>query len=380
MTSPQYETLHSQELFLKAESTLQAIQEIPSLKHTPILDRLERERDIALDNCMKRCLEGLEDSSRNRITAEFFEFGPLGRIQSDESVTEILVMAPDSIWVERLGHLERLPDRFLNRITYRGCFNRILRAAKSNVDETKPFANGRWLDFRVHVAGAPIVGDLPCLTLRRVRNRRWTLEELHAAGWATERGVQQIRELVTRRQNVLVIGATGSGKTSALSAAMHEAAEHERVLILEDTDEIPVPTPASLKLLTKIARHSEDTEIGLGDLLKQSLRMRPDRLVMGEVRGAEAKDLLMAFATGHEGCWGTLHASNAREALLRLEMLVQMGAPQWTAATVRALIHSSIHYIVTVDRTKDGKRRLASISKVASLEEMGFCFSTVYQA
>ncbi len=373
-------SLQSADLLQHAERTLQAIQEIPSLKHTPILDRLERERDVALDNCLKRCLENLDEPSRARIVGEFFEFGPLGRVQTDESVTEILVMAPDSIWVERGGRLERLGDRFLNRITYRSCFNRVLRAAKANVDETKPFANGRWSDFRVHVVASPIVGDFPCLTLRRVRNRRWTLEELLASEWANERGIQQVRELIAKRQNVLVIGATGSGKTSALSAALNEIAEHERALILEDTDEIPVPTPASLKLLTKTARHADDTEIGLGDLLKQSLRMRPDRLVMGEVRGAEAKDLLMAFATGHEGCWGTLHAANAREAMLRLEMLVQMGAPQWTAATVRALIHSSIHYIVTVDRTKDGKRRLASISKVASLEEMGFCFSTVYQA
>lgn len=373
-------SLLSAELFQKAENTLQAIQDIPSLKHTPILDRLERERDVALDNCLKRNLADISDTDRTRVIGEFFEFGPLESLRFDDQVTEILVTGPESIWVERGGRLNRHRDRFLNRITYRGCVNRILRAVKANVDETKPFANGRWSDFRVHIAGSPIVGDLPCLTLRRVRSRRWTLEELQSAGWANDRGIQQIRDLIAKRQNVLVIGATGTGKTSALSAALNEIAECERVLILEDTDEIPVPSPASLKLLTKVARHSDDTEFGLGELLKQSLRMRPDRLVMGEVRGAEAKDLLMAFATGHDGCWGTLHASNAREAMLRLEMLVQMGAPQWTAATVRALIHSSIQYIVTVDRTIGGKRRLASISKVASLEELGFCFSTVYQA
>lgn len=373
-------SLYCPTLFAQAEATLQAIQEIPSLKHTPLLDRHERERDVALENCLKKNLVGMHEDQCSRITDELFEFGPLMNLRNDESLTEIVIMGPDSIWVERNGRLERHTDRFLNRITYKNCMNRVLRSAKSHVDETKPFANGRWEGFRVHIVGAPIVSDLPCLTLRRVRNQRWTLSDLAELGWATERGIQLIKELVETRQNVLVIGATGSGKTSVLSAALNEVSSHERVLTLEDTDEIPLPTPVSLKLLTKVPKHSEDTEFLLGDLLKQALRMRPDRLVMGEVRGAEAKDLLLAFATGHNGCWGTLHAANAREALLRLEMLVQMGAPQWSTATVRALIHSSIQNIVTVERTETGKRRLCSISKVASLEEMGFCFSTSYQA
>jgi pilus assembly protein CpaF len=188
-----------------------------------------------------------------------------------------------------------------------------------------------------------------------------------------------LRRLVEQRKNVLVVGSTGSGKTSALSACLREIREAERVLILEDTDELPLPNAVSAKLLSKISRSPEDVAFDLGELLKQSLRMRPDRLVMGEVRGSEAKDLLMAFATGHTGCWGTLHAATPREALLRLEMLVQMGAPQWTTSTVRSLIHASIGAIVVVGKDANGKRRLDSIHQVASLEEIGFCFSAVYQ-
>jgi pilus assembly protein CpaF len=373
-------SLYDAKLFGEAELALQAIQDIPSLRHTPILDRHERDRDTALELCLKKSLDILSEAERKRITDEFFEYGPLMKLQDEEAVTEIMIMGPDSIWVERQGKIERHNDRFLNRITYRSCLNRILRASKAYVDEARPFANGRWDNFRIHAVGAPIVFDLPCLTLRRIRHHRWTLQELADAGWTNSRGARILREVIGDRQNVLVIGATGSGKTSVLSAAINEVRDRERVLILEDTDEIPIPNSVSIKLLTKTPKHSDDTGYQLGDLLKQALRMRPDRLVMGEVRGAEAKDLLLAFATGHNGCWGTLHALNAREALLRLEMLVQMGAPQWTTQTVRSLIHSSIHYILNVEKTPEGRRRLNSINKVASLEEVGFCFSTIYQA
>lgn len=372
-------TLFDSTLFQLTEATLQAIQDIPSLKHTPVLDRINRERDVALETCVAKATDGLNSDHKRRIQRELFEMGPLHSAIEDEAVTEILVVSPEKIWVERNGKLTPHTDRFLNRTTFRGFVSRLAREARTNTDDTQPFANGRWRDFRVHVVGSPIVYDTPNISLRRIRNRRWTLDELQASEWVDRTGRQLLESIVKQKSNVLVVGATGSGKTSALSACLNAMTELERTVLIEDTDEIACPNDASTKLLSKPCRIAGDTEFGLGDLLKQTLRMRPDRIVMGEVRGGEAKDLLMAFATGHRGCWGTLHAANPREALLRLEMLVQMGAPQWTTSTVRSLIHSSIDYIIVTEKDENGKRRLGGVHQVASLEDVGFCFSTVYR-
>jgi pilus assembly protein CpaF len=377
-TSDEY-TLFNEELLQHTDRTLRAIQEIPSLKHTPVLDRINRDRDVALETCLTKVTSNLSEASKQRIFEELFEFGPLHSAVADDQVTEILVLSPEVIWLERNGRLIPHSDRFLNQTTFRSFVHRLAREARTNTDETQPFANGRWRDFRVHVAGLPVVNDTPNITLRRIRNKKWTLEELKSLGWVDEVGNELLEKIVIEKSNVLVVGATGAGKTSALSACLNATKPHERIVIIEDTDEIALPNSISTKLLSKPARIPGDTEFGLGDLLKHSLRMRPDRIVMGEVRGGEAKDLLMAFATGHRGCWGTLHAATPREALLRLEMLVQMGAPQWTAHTVRSLIHSSIDFIAVAEKDENGKRRLGSIHQVASLEDVGFCFSTLYR-
>lgn len=362
----------------RAKSVLTAIQEIPSMRHLPVLDRLNREVDTALERCFELTTAGFESDLVSRIRAELFGFGLLDRIGSDESISEILFLGPDETWIERSGQLSRHDDCFLDKLTYRNFVARLSRDARTHTDENSPFANGRWLNFRVHVASEPVIQGLPHVALRRIRSSPWTLEILKERGLTDDVGLKSLQQLVVEKSNVLVIGGTGSGKTSVLSACLREVNDTERVVILEDTDELPLPTKASTKLISKPARSDDDREFTLGDLLKQSLRMRPDRIVMGEVRGSEAKDLLMAFATGHQGCWGTLHAANPREALLRLEMLVQMGAPQWTASTVRSLIHASVDAIVVIAKDSNGERRLESIHRVASLEDIGFCFSAVY--
>jgi pilus assembly protein CpaF len=372
-------TLFNVEVFAHAEATLRAIQDIPSLKHTPVLDRINRDRDVALETCLAKATVGLSESSKRRVLEELFEFGPLHSAIADEQVTEIMILSPETIWLERNGKLVPHKDRFLNHTTFRSFVHRLAREARTNTDETQPFANGRWKDFRIHVAGLPIVSDVPNITFRRIRNKKWSLVELKELGWIDDIGEKILEKIVDEKSNVLVVGATGAGKTSALSACLNLTDSNERIVLIEDTDEIAVPNTVSTKLLSKPARVAGDTEFGLGDLLKHCLRMRPDRIVMGEVRGGEAKDLLMAFATGHRGCWGTLHAATPREALLRLEMLVQMGAPQWTTHTVRSLIHSSIDFIIVAEKDENGKRRLGSIHQVASLEDIGFCFSTLYR-
>ena len=191
--------------------------------------------------------------------------------------------------------------------------------------------------------------------------------------WASSDDMAVLRRLLGERANLLVAGPTGTGKTSLLSALLAELPREERVVIVEDTDEIRVPNEASTKLLTRI-----DAQRNIAQSLnkrrwfaKKLARMRPQRLVVGEVRGNEAKDLLLALSTGHSGSFGSIHASSARQALLRLEMLVQMGAPDWSLETIRQLIYLSLHALIVV-KLESGTRRLDGVYRISTLEKCGF--------
>ncbi|MEO0335064.1 MAG: CpaF/VirB11 family protein, partial [Pseudomonadota bacterium] len=181
---------------------------------------------------------------------------------------------------------------------------------------------------------------------------------------------EHIESLVNNLASCLIVGPTGSGKTTLLNAILQKVPAKERIVILEDTDELASPHENSVKLLTRIDDSSQLRNFDLGDLLRESLRMRPDRIVVGEVRGQEAKELLLALSTGHSGFFGTLHASSAQEALWRLEMLVQMGAPQWAKETIRRLIFSALHEILVVKR-ESGIRKIIEIKKLSGLESNG---------
>lgn len=364
------------------EKTLMAIRKIPGMKNVALLERSDvgdsPQQDPEVQIRVDETLKSASDDVKTRIRSEIFGLGPLDALVTDHEITEILVLGQAEIWIEKQGRLQPIQDQFHSDVTFKNSLSRIARIAKTATDFSQPFADGRWNDFRIHTVGEPISQTGPQLTLRRVRKNPWTLEDLEAKGWSDHGGIEHLKCLVREQANVLVIGGTGSGKTSALAACLKEIGADQRCVILEDTDELPLPNRVSAKLLTKRARTQTDTAFDLDCLLRQALRMRPDRIILGEVRGAEAKDLLMSFATGHRGCWGTLHAASAKDALMRLEMLVQMGAPQWNSKTVRQLIHSAVDAIVCIQRDESGVRRLESVSRVAALEEMGFCFSKIY--
>jgi pilus assembly protein CpaF len=235
----------------------------------------------------------------------------------------------------------------------------------------RPFADGHWGRFRLHIAVPPAVCT-SVVTLRKHPANPWRLDQLAERDWASALAMAQLRDLIVQKKNILIVGCTGSGKTSVLNALLQELRSDERAVLIEDTNELECPNPLSTKLLTRRDSHGLLKEVDQSELLKQSLRMRPDRIVMGEIRGSEAKDLLMAFATGHSGCMGTMHAESARQALLRLEMLIQLGAAQWNVHAVRTLILLSLHAIVVVKRTNEGERKLEGIYRIASLEEVGF--------
>ncbi|MCB0413811.1 MAG: Flp pilus assembly complex ATPase component TadA, partial [Bdellovibrionales bacterium] len=215
------------------------------------------------------------------------------------------------------------------------------------------------------------------ISLQIFRKKSWSLLDLQRIDWAPEEQLQWLRESYLTKKSMLIIGNTGSGKTSLLNALLRESPKNERCLIIEDTDEIQKPNNVSSKLIARIDQAGFEN-IDLGELLKQSLRMRPDRIVLGEVRGSEAKNLILALSSGHTGSLTTIHAENAAQSLLRLEILIQMGAPTWSLQTIRKLILLGLDYIITLGSNRKN-RTLHSIHKIQSLENNGFTLTTIYQ-
>lgn len=321
---------------------------------------------------LDEALKGAPIGTAERLESEYFGLGPVAPLLASPTVTEIMINAFNSIWFEIEGRVQVLNDSFVSEFTYRCFFERVCREAKINTSLDLPFGDGEWRGCRIHAITPPASGQTNVMTIRRHPLNPWTLTRLQDLQWASEAAFLELQRLIDEKRNFLVIGGTGSGKTSVLNACLNSMPQTDRVVMIEDTSELHSPNSASVKLLTRRDPHGHLRDIHQSDLLKQALRMRPDRIVMGEIRGEEAKDLLMAFATGHTGCMGTLHAETARQALIRLEMLIQLGAPQWGLHAVRTLIWLSLQNIVVVKKDKAGRRVLDGIYRVTALEEFGF--------
>lgn len=336
----------------------------------------EKTRDALIQRIVR---ENSSPGNQLRILSEFCSYGPLDQALRRPEITEIIVNGEDHIFYEVDGSMRRLSDRFLSNITFQNIIEKISAEARLAVNLKKPFAEGRWGDFRIHVIRPPLIQKDFHLSLRKHPKSVWTLSKLTKAGWAPEAAVNILRKFVHDKLNFLIAGPTSSGKTSALNACLQETEENERVITIEDADEITLPNAISLKLLTQTAPESQLAYVGQEELVRQSLRLRPDRIVMGEARGAEAKDLLLALASGHRGSIGTLHARDHRQALWKLETLIQMGAPQWQSETARKLIFSSLHGVAVLDRER-GFRFLKGIYKISAYESAaGFLFESLFE-
>lgn len=336
--------------------------------------------DDHLQNLVQHYLQMLPEPHQQRLHDEYFGVGPLKPLLQDELITEIIINRFDIIWVEKNGHLQPIQDTFCTQHTYDSFLQRLYLELGQEPTLTCPFIDGNWNHLRVHIVGSytPLNPEVR-LTIRKHRRQSWTLADLQHVQWNhTVAELSFLSQLVHDKQNLLIIGPANTGKTSVLKALLHEAPLEERILILEDSKEIDPPSPSSVHLLTRFDARGVLPSILLADLVKQSLRMRPDRLVVGEVRGEEAKDLLLAMATGHTGSFGTLHASDPRQALIRLEMLIQMGAPQWDLLAIRKLILLSLNYLIVCSRRPSGQRKLAGIYKLISLETSGIIIERVH--
>jgi pilus assembly protein CpaF len=251
--------------------------------------------------------------------------------------------------------------------------------AKKNLTLENPFVDGHMAEFRLSLASSEVTQNSHSFCLRRHPKNPWNFQKLIETGWCSQNDFLNLKSIFDLKKNFLIIGGTGSGKTSVVNSFLQLMPEDRRAIVIEDTSEICLSNDVSLKMLTRDDSGQILKSVTTTDLVKKSLRMRPDSLVMGEIRGDEAKDFLMALATGHEGCFGTLHASNPAQALIRLEMLIQIGAPQWNLQAVRRLIQLSLHSLVLTERQHNGQRKLKGIYNITGLEEHGFLLEKVDQ-
>ncbi|MGW3358060.1 TadA family conjugal transfer-associated ATPase [Streptomyces bungoensis] len=294
-----------------------------------------------------------------RLRSELVGTGPLEPLLADPSVTDVLVCAPDRVWVDRGGGLELTGVTFPDAAAVRRLAQRLAAVAGRRLDDARPWADARLPDgTRLHAVLPPVAVGCTCLSLRVVRPRAFTLEELAAAGTVPPGGERILRALMAARLSFLVSGGTGSGKTTLLSALLGLAGPGERIVLAEDSAELRPDHPHVVQLETRPANQEGAGLVTLEDLVRQALRMRPDRLVIGEVRGPEVVHLLAALNTGHDGC-GTVHANAAADVPARLEAL-------GTAAGLdRAALHSQVAAALSVVlhlvRDLSGRRRIAEV-------------------
>jgi pilus assembly protein CpaF len=294
------------------------------------------------------------------LRSEMVGAGPLEPLLADEDVTDVLVNGPNEVWVDRGAGLERAEVAFADASAVRRLAQRLAAAAGRRLDDARPWVDARLPDgTRLHAVLPPVALGAPCLSLRVLRPRAFTLDELVTAGSMTPGTARLLRSVLDARLSFLVSGGTGTGKTTLLSCLLGLVGPRERIVLAEDSAELRPRHPHVVRLETRPANQEGIGRVTLRDLVRQALRMRPDRLVVGEVRGPEVLDLLAALNTGHEGGCGTVHANAARDVPARLEALGS------TAGLDRAALHSqlaaALSVVVHLVRDRSGQRRVAEI-------------------
>jgi len=295
--------------------------------------------------------------------------GPLEPLLAEETVTDILVNGPFQVYIERKGKLELTDVKFRDNQHVLNICSRIVSQVGRRVDESQPLCDARLLDgSRVNIIIPPLAIDGPSISIRKFSKKGITLDIMAKQRNVSENMAKVLKIAARARLNILISGGTGSGKTTLLNAMSQLIDVSERIVTIEDAAELQLQQPHVVRLETRPPNLEGVGEINMRDLVKNSLRMRPDRIIMGEVRGAEALDMLQAMNTGHDGSLGTIHANRPREALTRLENMIGMGSFNLPAKAVRTQIASAVDMIVQVSRMRDGMRRITQIMEVVGME------------
>jgi pilus assembly protein CpaF len=316
---------------------------------------------------------GLSRDDRERLANEIADdalgHGPLERLLADESVTEIMVNGPYDIWIERQGRLYETNVRFDDESHLRRIVNKIVAEVGRRVDESSPMVDARLPDgSRVNIIIPPLSLTGALITIRKFTQNKLQLDDLIRNGTISSEAVDFLERCVVAELNILISGGTGSGKTTLLNALSAAIPDTHRIITIEDAAELQLSQRHVLRLEARMKNIEGEGEVIIRDLVRNSLRMRPDRIIVGEVRGAEALDMLQAMNTGHDGSLSTVHANSPRDALARLETMVLMAGFELPVRAIRQQVSSALDMIVHLERLEDGGRRVINITEVQRME------------
>ncbi|HLO75582.1 MAG TPA: CpaF family protein [Magnetospirillum sp.] len=322
---------------------------------------------VARDRLLVTMQEQLR--SVDELLNDMFGIGPIEPLLSDDTVTDILVNGPDQVYVERHGRLELTSLRFRDNAHLTNVAQRIAASIGRRVDESSPMVDARLADgSRVNVVLPPLAIRGTCLSIRKFAKRNVTLHRMVMQGNLSAGMARVLEVACASRTNIIVSGGTGSGKTTLMNAMSRVIDERERILTIEDAAELQLQQPHVVSLETRPESIEGGGAVDQRQLVKNALRMRPDRIILGETRGAEAFDVLQAMNTGHDGSMTTLHANTPRDAVTRLESMVLLAAGSLPLLSIRRQIASAVQLIVQLERMRDGVRRVTHITEIAGME------------
>src|SRR3989475_2635365 len=325
-----------------------------------VRDQLAQETGISRDD---------RERIAGEIAADILGHGPLERLLADDSVTEIMVNGPFEIWVERQGRLYETTVRFNDDSHLRRIINKMVAQVGRRIDESSPMVDARLPDgSRVNAIIPPLSLSGPLVTIRKFSKRRLNLDDMIKLGTLTSETVEFLQRCIRAELNMLISGGTGSGKTTLLNALSTAIPDSERIVTIEDAAELRLNQRHVLRLESRPRNLEGEGEVPIRQLVRNSLRMRPDRIVVGEVRGAEALDMLQAMNTGHDGSLSTVHANSPRDALARGETMVLMAGFDLPVRAIRQEVCSAPDLIVHLERLEDGTRRVTAITEVQRME------------
>ncbi|MBC8719079.1 CpaF family protein [Ochrobactrum sp. Marseille-Q0166] len=305
----------------------------------------------------------------NDICDDILGFGPLEELLQRDDVSDIMVNGSQSVFIEVGGQVQRTNVKFRHEDELHNICQKIVSNVGRRVDDSSPICDARLADgSRVNVIVPPLAIDGTILTIRKFRKDSITLDKLQSYGTISPNGANLLKLISAARCNIIVSGGTGSGKTTLLNCLASYISPSERIITCEDAAELQLQQPHVVRLESRPMNSEAKGEVSMRDLVRNSLRMRPDRIVVGEVRGPEVMDLLQAMNTGHAGSMGTIHSNSPRECLSRIETLIAIGGYQLPQKTIRDIIVSAVDIVIQVSRLQDGSRKITHISEVVGME------------
>jgi pilus assembly protein CpaF len=323
-----------------------------------------------------------EDRERliEELTDDIMGHGPLERLLADDSVSEIMVNAPNDVWIEREGVLHRTTVRFTDESQLRRIINKMVAEVGRRIDEGQPMVDARMPDgSRINAVIPPLSLSGALLTIRKFGAERLDIDTLVRLGSLTPETADLLRRCVEARLNILISGGTGAGKTTLLNAMSAAIPDSERIVTIEDAAELRLAQRHVLRLECRPKNIEGEGEVAIRDLLRNTLRMRPDRIVVGEVRGAEALDMLQAMNTGHDGSLSTIHANTPRDALARVETMVLMAGYDLPLRAIRQQTAAALDLIIQLERVHDGSRKVVAITEVQRMESDVITLQELYR-